>query len=143
MENGIASKVLKFADDIEVFNVINGEDDQDVLQSDLYKLVEWLATWQMRFNFDKCKIMNMNRVNHKTMYEMGGQEIAHIDREQDLSVMINSRLSLSGQALDARKKALKMPGVINRNVVYKNAKVITKLYCAFVRPHLLWISNCL
>ena len=29
-----------------------------------------------------------------------------------------------------------MLGVINRNVVYKNAEVITKLYCAFVMPHL-------
>ena len=34
------------------------------------------------------------------------------------------------------EKALRMLGVINRNVVYKSAEVITKLYCAFVRPHL-------
>ena len=38
-----------------------------------------------------------------------------------------------------RQKALRMLGAINRNVVYRNEKVIKKLYCAYVRPHL---ENC-
>ena len=29
-----------------------------------------------------------------------------------------------------------MLGAINRNVSYKSGEVITKLYCAYVRPHL-------
>ena len=41
IDNGIASRMLKFADDNTVFRAIRDEKDQDVLQSDLDKLVEW------------------------------------------------------------------------------------------------------
>ena len=62
--------------------------------------------------------------------------MAHIGKGKDLGIMVNSKLSASDQVIEGRKKAIRMLGVINRNVVYKSAEVITKLYCAFVRPHL-------
>ena len=45
-------------------------------------------------------------------------------------------MKVSDQVRDARKRALSMLGAINRNVFYKSEEVITKLYCAYVRPHL-------
>jgi len=134
IENGVSSRVLKFADDLKVFRVIEGKDDQDVFQSDLDKLSIWSEVWQMNFNYSKCKIMNVGRVNNPSKYELSGQELAHIQIEKDLGVMVNSKLSASDQVIQARKRALGMLGAINRNVCYKNEKVITKLYCAYVRP---------
>ena len=136
IENGVANKVLKFADDLKLFGVIEGERDQDDFQSDLDKLVEWSEAWQMKFNFDKCKVMHIGRVKRQTVYEMGGQRLNQIEKERDLGVTINCKLSASDQVADARSKALRMLGAINRNVSYKSAEVISKLYCAFVRPHL-------
>ena len=49
----------------------------------------------------------------------------HIGKGKDLGIMVNSKLSASDQVTEARKKALRMLGVINRNYVYKSAEVIT------------------
>ena len=136
IENNIDSKVLKFADDMKVFRVIGGNHDEDTLQIDLDRLVEWSRKWQMNFNFDKCKLMNIGREKIRTSYQMGGQTLTKIEKEKDLGVIINTKLSVSDQVCAARRKALKMLGAIHRNVQYKNGKVICKLYSAFVRPHL-------
>ena len=48
----------------------------------------------------------------------------------------NRKLSASEQVSEARKRALMMLGAIDRNVSYRSEEVITKLYCAYVRPHL-------
>ena len=52
IENNVNSTVLKFADDLKVFRIIDGKHDQEVLQADLDKLVEWSDTWQMKFNLN-------------------------------------------------------------------------------------------
>ena len=126
IENGVDSKVLKFADDLKVLRVIEEKHDQDIFQSDLDKLVDWSETWQMKFNFSKCKIMHIGRVKYENKYEMGGQELLKIEKEKDLGVMVNSKLSSSEQVIEARKKALRMLGVINRNVSYKSEEVSNK-----------------
>ena len=136
IENGISSNVLKFADDLKVFRMIEDKNDQEVFQSDLDKLLHWSEIWQMNFNHSKCKIMQIGRVNNTGKYELSGQEMEQIQVEKDLGVMVNTRLSASDQVIQARKKALGMLGAINRNVCYTNEKVITKLYCAYVRPTL-------
>jgi len=136
IEKSLDSKVLKFADDLKVVRIIRGRHDQDVFQADLDKLVEWSEAWQMKFNLSKCKIMHAGRVSSKHEYEMGGQKLEQIEKERDLGVVVNSRLSSSDQVVESRKKALRMLGAINRNVTYKSEEVITKLYCAYVRPHL-------
>ena len=136
IENGIDSTVLKFADDLKVFKVIRDVDDQNAFQSDLDKLVKWSEAWQMKFNISKCKVMHVGRVKRIASYKMGGNEMTKTASERDLGIMVNSKLSASDQVMVARKKALRMLGTINRSVSYKSAEVITKLYGAFVRPHL-------
>ena len=134
IENDISSKVLKFADDLKIFRVMEGEHDRDVFQSDLDKLLRWSEIWQMHFNFSKCKIMHLGRVKNANAYKLSGEELEQINMEKDLGVLVNSKLSSSDQVIQARKRALGMLGAINRNVCYKNEKVIVKLYCAYVRP---------
>ena len=136
IEHSLESKVLKFADDIKVVRVIEESKDQETLQSDLDKLVKWSESWQMKFNLSKCKVMHAGKVKTKHAYKMDGQELSQIEKEKDLGVFINHKLSSSDQVVEARKRALRMLGAINRNVSYKSEEVITKLYCAYVRPHL-------
>ena len=136
IEDGLDSNVLKFADDIKVFRVINNEQDQNVFQSDLDKLVHWSERWQMEFNFSKCQVLHTGRVKNRRVYEMNGHKLKEIGQEKDLGILITSKLSASEQVLSARKKGLRMLGAINRNVSYKSEEVICKLYNAYVRPHL-------
>ena len=136
IEHSLESKALKFADDIKVVRVIEESKDQETLQSDLDKLVKWSESWQMKFNLCKCKVMHAGKVNSKHAYKMDGQELSQIEQEKDLGVFIYQKLLSSDQVVEARKRALRMLGAINRNVSYKSEEVITKLYCAYVRPHL-------
>ena len=90
----------------------------------------------MKFNLSKCKVMRIGREVRRPEYGMGGQEMSQTTTERDLGVIINSKLSAADQVIEARKRALRMLGAINRNVSYKSPEVIVKLYCAYVRPHL-------
>ena len=56
--------------------------------------------------------------------------------EKDLGVIVTSDMKNSHQCQVARKKGLKMLGILNRNVHYKSKMVIKRLYSAYVRPHL-------
>jgi len=136
IESGLSSKVLKFADDLKVFRAITGQDEHISLQKDLDELVKWSEEWQMKFNFDKCKIMHVGKQHMKAPYLMGGQVLSVTQQEKDLGVILNTKLGASEQTKEARKKALRMLGAINRNVSYRSEEVIRKLYCAYVRPHL-------
>ena len=136
IENGLDSRVLKFADDMKVFRTIKDQVDHSMLQKDLNQLVQWSEQWQMKFNFDKCKVMHVGRQHNMNPYEMGGQRLTVIEQEKDLGVVLNNKLGASEQCQEARKKALRMLGAINRNVTYKSGEVVKKLYCSYVRPHL-------
>ena len=47
LEDGISSKVLKFADGTKVFRKVTNDTDKQSLQDDLDKLVKWSEKWQM------------------------------------------------------------------------------------------------
>ena len=106
IESNIDSKVLKFADDLKIFRVIGDKCDEEVLQLDLDNLVEWSNIWQMNFNVNKCKVMQLGRVKIQTSYQMGGQSLIPTDKEKDLGVLVNTKLSPSEQVFAARQKAL-------------------------------------
>ena len=56
--------------------------------------------------------------------------VISIDEEKDLGVLMFKDLKL------AKNKANLMLGIINKGVSYKSAKVISKLYRSYVKPHL-------
>lgn len=39
---------------------MNCEKDSDGLKEDIYRQAEWVDTWQIMFNADKCKIMHFS-----------------------------------------------------------------------------------
>ena len=90
----------------------------------------------MAFNYEKCKVMHLGRISDNFNYHMDGHPLDKIEEEKDLGVVVTKDLKFERQCEAASKKALKMLGIINRNVEYKSKDVIKKLYLAYVRPHL-------
>src|SRR5678816_4315228 len=82
----------------------------------------------MNFNSKKCKVLYLVFSNKSFNYDMNGDCLESVDQEKDLGVIISSNLKVANQCLEARNKANKMQGIINRNVVYKSKEVISKLY---------------
>ena len=62
--------------------------------------------------------------------------VKSVDEERDLGVLMSKDLKFSKQCLLAKNKANLMLGIISTGVSYKSSEVISKLYRAYVRPHL-------
>ena len=54
IDDGIISKIWKFADDTKICKNIKNERDVEILRNDLKQLYKWSEDWQMLFNLDKC-----------------------------------------------------------------------------------------
>ncbi len=67
---------------------------------------------------------------------MNGTKLESVQCVKDLGVIVASSLKFSQQCKDARGKANRMLGFINRNISFKTKDVILPLYTNLVRPHL-------
>ena len=50
LEDGVASNIIKFADDTKIFRRVQTRQECRTLQDDLNRLDQWSAKWQMLFN---------------------------------------------------------------------------------------------
>ena len=71
----INSTVHIFADDTKVYRRVASDDDRAKLQEDINSLVQWSDTWQLRFNADKCKVLQLGHNNNQYTYDMAGVEL--------------------------------------------------------------------
>jgi len=58
-----------------------------------------------------------------------------VSERKDLGIVISNNLKVSKQSTEAYAKANKMPGVINRTIVYKYTHNLLQFYKSLVRPH--------
>ena len=65
-----------------MFRVVQNELDHDIFQSDLDKLVQWSRVRQMKFNLEKCKVLQTGRVVSKHTFKMEGSELQEIEKEK-------------------------------------------------------------
>ena len=56
LDDGIVNRLLKFADDTKLYDVVSCRADYLQLQKDLVTLVEWANTSFMEFNVLKCRL---------------------------------------------------------------------------------------
>ena len=57
LDDGVISKLLKFADNVKLIGQVASERDVDSLRADLQLLAEWSEDWQMLFNVEKCNCL--------------------------------------------------------------------------------------
>jgi len=136
LDDSVCSKVLKFADDTKVFNVVSNANDIDRLKQDLRSLCKWSQDWQMLFNVDKCKIMHIGYNNNKARYEMNGKYLEEVTEERDLGVIMQNDLKCSSQCIKAVNTANRVLGMIKRTFSVRDKDIILQLYKSLVRPHL-------
>ena len=118
LDQGIASNILKFADDTKIFKEVRDSIDCEALQRDLDNVVLWAQKWQMEFNIKKCKGMHVGRQNDCCEYYMGGSKLVEEILEKDLGVWISADTKCSQQCRYAVSKANKVLGTIKRTITY-------------------------
>ena len=68
IDDGIISKLSKFADDSKLVKGLRTNEDSEILRRDLVKLEDWAETWQMEFNVEKCAVLHAGHNNPKNEY---------------------------------------------------------------------------
>ena len=82
-----------FADDANLYAVVNTDRDATVVQNDLGSLDNWSEIWQINFNCDKCTNMYWGRDQEFSTYSMRQNEasviINRVMQQKDLDVIDN------------------------------------------------------
>ncbi len=136
IDKGIASTLLKFADDTKLWSKVATVEQAYSLQEDLYKLYEWSLEWQMLFNTEKCKVLHFGNSNPRYDYYMAEDLIESVSEEWDLGVLIHESLNPSFQCAKVVKTARRVLGMIRRAYDYRNKENIVSVYKSLVRPNL-------
>ena len=114
---GVSPTARLYADDTKLYREIeNIPDDTHVLQSDLFRLIEWCKTWQLKFNPDKCKTMRITHKQDKSKesytLDPNCEILKSVKNIKDLGITISYDLSWSDHIHEVVNKANKVLGVI-------------------------------
>ena len=121
LDDDLSSKVLKFADDTNVFRTVKTDTDKETLQDDLTKLVKWSEKWQMLFKFGKCKCIHIGHGNVSKEYFMGNTILVN---EKDLGDTVSADMTVAEQCGLAAAKGNQILGLIRRNITYRDKTLI-------------------
>ena len=105
IDSYVSSKILKFADDTKIVDVVSRTEGLMQLRQDLVDLYRWSNDWLMLFNTDKFKVMHLCNKNSCVKYDLGGRELESILEEKELGILIIKDLKVSAQCSRAAKTA--------------------------------------
>ena len=135
----ISSHIYLFADDTKLFRVIKQENDREILQEDIDKLVAWSETWLLSFHPDKCKVMNIGEsenFNYTIREKSTRHLLHHVTNEKDIGVTFDSHLEFDVHINDKINKANGIFAMIRRSYKYLTKASFIPLYKALVRSNL-------
>ena len=138
LPDSIKSFVELFADDVKL---LAGPSSQDVLQADLNNLTEWEEIWKLRFNVDKCKVLHVGSRNTSFDYKLNNETLVKITEERDLGVVFNNSFGFSNHISEIVSKANQKIGWTMRNIISREAYVITRVYKTLIRPHVEYCTQ--
>ena len=124
---GLTSRIAKFANDTKLGVNAADPDTVEGLRNDLRKIGEWSKRWQMPFNLDKCKGLQIEPNNPHANYMLLGNDINSVEQEEDLGVIITKDLKSTKQCIKAEKKAQKLVGYIKTQFKYRNKETVLQL----------------
>ena len=133
--------VFKFADDTKYGRTVICEEDRELMQNDIDRLLEWAERWQMEFNGKKCKVLHFGHDNPRYSYTLGGYApggvvLENVAIEKDIGVMIHESLKPSQQCFKAAAKGNQILGQITKSFHYRDKDTWIPLYKTYVRHHL-------
>ena len=133
-----------FADDTKIFHKVTSQEDALKLQSDIEALEVWSNKWLLHFHPDKRHVLTLGKsenIMYTKRYKICDKEIEHVFNEKDLGVIIDSELLFEEHISTKLRVANGIVGLIRRSFTHLDCKSFTKIYTAFVRPHLVYAQS--
>ena len=127
LDQGVSSKLGKFADDSKLCKSVECQTAVDMLRNDLVLLEEWSNLWQMKFNLEKCSVIHLGKNNEQNQYCLGNVKLKCSAKERDLGVVVDKTMKFSEQINSAVGKANATLGMIKRNITCKSKNIVTKM----------------
>jgi len=84
----------------------------------------------------KCKLMHVDRDRVNFRYTVKGNTLQETSLEKDLGVVISNDGKTFSQCQYVYNKVIRILGMINRTIRYKERRIMVRLYKSLVRPHL-------
>ena len=130
---GIMAKL--FADDLKLYCEIETSDDVSLLQSDLFKLEEWSAVWQLTISVKKCNILYVgNKIRSDLVYSLCNTSMPCVSVVRDLGIFVDSRLKFDAHINSIVARAHQRANCIYRCFLSKDVDWLIKAFTSYVRP---------
>ena len=129
------SDIKLFADDCVLYRPIYSVSDPFALQHDLDQLEKWVYTWQMKFAPTKCFVLSVTLKNSPSQfnYSLCDAQLDGACHQNYLGVYITCTLSWQLQCDEAKKKAMRVLGIFQRNLSSCDRLVKASSYLSLVR----------
>ena len=115
------------------------EEQGDRMQDDINHMVSWTQRMNVELNQEKVHILHIGRTNQRRKYTLGegGPEIACVDKEKDLGVLISADLKPDKMLKRQVQKAHVKLSQFNSTFMYRG-KTWMKLYKTYVKPSMMY-----
>jgi hypothetical protein len=131
----VKAALFLFADDSKIWKEIEGQHDKVSLQEDLNAMEQWSKTWLLEFHPDKLKLIHMN-IKHEEVesdYKVGEYTVKGVQKEKDLGVIVDKRLSFEQHITYIVKKANSTMAMIRRAFKFLDRDMFRLLFKGMVR----------
>ena len=127
---------LLFADDAKFLLRIDSPISPELLQSDLRALENWCDRNEMQLNVDKCSILRYGTKKSLIFfpYRLYNTPLSVAREITDLGVIFSSNFSFKALIERIKNKSLRILGLLNRILPFKNLVTYKRLYESLVRP---------
>jgi hypothetical protein len=130
------SNMYLYADDTKLSRYIGESQDSLILQKDLDNLNNWIKTWLLKLNIDKCKIMSIGRRVVENKYTIDGIQLERVSNIPDLGVTFDTGLKFHVHVSTIVGRAYGVLGLINRHFRHMTTETFVLLYKSMVRSKL-------
>ena len=127
-----------FADEAKFISINLGRDE---FQKDLDNVNLWTLENNMPFNVDKCTHLNFGK--NRFSFIFNNEQIAHVDCQKDLELIVSNDLTWSQHMEKACVKANRVFFMIKRNTSNLHWKAKLILYKSMVIPVIMYASSCI